>query len=389
MDGPFCGLRVLELGMQAEQTGKLLGDLAADVVKVEAPGSRTASSRPTTAGGRTTYDELVFWAFNTSKRSITLDLETESGRELLLGLSRTADVVLDGLGPGMLEGYRLEPAQLRSGNPRLIVLRASPFGQDGPWSGYRAGDLVSMALGGIMMSCGYEQQGTPPICPDEFHSRMVSGIWGLIGVAAGLVERERSGEGQSIDLATHDALAITAEQSVMYATAMDVDVRRQAGRHAAPDYTPPWTFRCNDGRFVSATLFALPPGPWAALVEWMRESGSEADLADPGYYDADFFRERIRHVSDVIAAFLRTVPAEEVFHRAQSIGLAWGIINTPDDLLADPHLAARGFFQPVTPAGMDELLRFPGPPYEFERSPWKLSCRPPVIGEHNGSARFI
>jgi crotonobetainyl-CoA:carnitine CoA-transferase CaiB-like acyl-CoA transferase len=73
-----------------------------------------------------------------------------------------------------------------------------------------------------------------------------------------------------------------------------------------------------------------------------------------------------------------------VFHRAQSIGLAWGIINTPDDLLADPHLAALEFFQPVTPAGRDEPLRFPGPPYEFERSPWKLSRRPPAIGEHNG-----
>lgn len=381
MPGPFDELRVLELGDHARQTGKLLGDLGADVVRVER-GEKT----PASTGTRPSYYDLVAWSFNTSKRSITLDLQSEPGRDRLIALSRGADIVLDGLGPGSLEALGLGPATLRAGNPRLIVMRESRFGQDGPWKDYQAGDLVSMALGGVMMSCGYDEEGSPPICPDELHSEMVTGIWGLIGVSAALVEREQSGEGQVLDLATHDALAITTEQAVMFVTAMEADVHRQAARHAAPEPTPPWLVACAD-RYLSAGLFSMAPSAWTALVQWMDQRGMAADLAGSAYADPAVLRDRAAHVSEVLAAFFTTVPAEEVFRRTQEMGLAWGPVNTPDDLLLDPHLAAIGYFQPVTPPGMDAPLLFPGAPYRFEKTPWAIHRRPPLPGEHTGELK--
>ena len=168
--GPLAGLRILELADEKGQfCGKLLGDLGADVVKIEPPGGE-----PNRHVGPFLDDiphperSLSFWYYNTSKRSITLNLTTADGRQIFSRLAGTADVILETFRPGFLASLALGYESLREQNPRLIMCSLTPFGQTGPWRDYLSSDLLHMAAGGEMASCGYDEAdvpNAPPIAP--------------------------------------------------------------------------------------------------------------------------------------------------------------------------------------------------------------------------------
>ena len=169
LPGPFAGLRVLELANETGQfCGKLLGDLGADIVKIEAPGGEPCRHvGPFLDDIPDPQCSLSFWYYNTSKRGITLNLETADGRALFRRLAATADVIVETFPPGFLVSRaRLE--SLRDDNPGLIHCALTPFGQTGPWRDYLSSDLLHMAAGGEMASSGYDDAdvpGAPPIAP--------------------------------------------------------------------------------------------------------------------------------------------------------------------------------------------------------------------------------
>jgi crotonobetainyl-CoA:carnitine CoA-transferase CaiB-like acyl-CoA transferase len=202
--GPLAGLRVLELADESGQfCGKLLGDLGADVVKVEPPGgelSRTVG--PFLDDTPHPERSLSFWYYNTSKRSITLDLKNADGRRLFARLAATADVVLETFRPGFLASLGLDYATLRAQNPGLILCSLTPFGQTGPWRDYLSSDLLHMAAGGEMASSGYDEvdaPGAPPIAPGGGNAWHMGCHYACMAIMAALVFRSVSGQGQSID----------------------------------------------------------------------------------------------------------------------------------------------------------------------------------------------
>ena len=159
LPGPLAGLRVLELADETGQfCGKLLGDLGADVVKIEPPGGE-----PTRHVGPFLDDiphperSLSFWYYNTSKRGITLNLQTADGRELFRRLAAASDVILETFRPGFLASLGLDCESLSKQNPGLIICALTPFGQTGPWRDYLSSDLLHMAAGGEMASSGYDE----------------------------------------------------------------------------------------------------------------------------------------------------------------------------------------------------------------------------------------
>jgi len=219
LSGPLAGLRVLELADETGQfCGKLLGDLGADVVKIEPPGGE-----PTRRVGPYLDDSphpdrsLSFWHYNTSKRGITLDLESREGAAIFRRLADEADIILETRQPGYLASIGLGYEDLSAGKDGLVMCSLTPFGQTGPWRNYLGSDLLHMAAGGEMASCGYDEAdmpGSPPIAPGGGNAWHMGGHFAYMGIMAALVSRTMTGRGQYIDCSIHEACALATEAAI-------------------------------------------------------------------------------------------------------------------------------------------------------------------------------
>src|SRR3989475_518135 len=237
--GALTGLRVIELAdEQAEYCGLALAGLGADVVKVEPPGgSPTRRIGPFYEDREDPERSLFFWQYNRGKRSIVLDLRQAQGQDQFRSLVATADVLLESTPKGELDALGLGVAALLREFPTLIVARTSPFGDDGPWAAFKGSDLVHLALGGVMMNCGYDPApgGTydlPPIAPQMWHAFHIAGEQLAVALIAALLFRWRTGKGQYLSCAIHEAVAKSTEVDLMSWVMRRVLVLRQTCRHA-------------------------------------------------------------------------------------------------------------------------------------------------------------
>jgi crotonobetainyl-CoA:carnitine CoA-transferase CaiB-like acyl-CoA transferase len=388
--GPLAGLRVLELADEKGQfCGKLLGDLGADVVKIEPPGGEPCRHVGPFLDDIPHADRsLSFWYHNTSKRGITLNLETPDGCALFRRLATGADVILETFRPGFLRTLGLDHASLCATNPGLVLCSLTPFGQTGPWRDYLSSDLLHMAAGGEMASCGYDETdvpNAPPIAPGGGNAWYMGCHYAYMAIMAALVYRTVSGQGQAIDASIHEACALTTESAVANYVYRDEVLKRQTGRHHAIAPTPRTQFLAKDGLYVTALISGgLNPRTVKILAELMEPYGMAADLRDPKYQDPAVVTAHAVHIiDDVLAAFIASLPAEEAYHAAQERGLTWGAVRPPEALLDDPHLHDRGFWKQVEHPELGRSYIYPGEPAIFNGSPWRISCRAPLVGEHN------
>ena len=388
-DGPagaLMGYSVIELaGPLGEWCGRLLADMGAEVIKVEPPGGGTTRDVGPFVNHTPHPDRsLYFWQNNTSKRAVTLDVTHPDGRALLRRLIAGADVFLETLPPGEPAALGLDYPTLATENARLVMCSITPFGQDGPSAQLHTTDLVSMALGGPMQSCGYDHQEPelPPVRPGPYHSFYTAGHFACTGILAALYEREEDGQGQYLDVAAHDCLAVTVEFANTHWYYGQNVVRRQTGRHAGVQPTARTQYRCADGRYVNLGL-PRQESAWMALTEALREKGIEHDLDDPALLDpADRFAAASR-AYDLLEILCATHTAEEIFHMGQSLGLTWGAVRAPEDWLDDPHAAARSFLVDVAHPELNRTVTYPGAPFIAPASPWRIRRRAPLVGEDN------
>jgi crotonobetainyl-CoA:carnitine CoA-transferase CaiB-like acyl-CoA transferase len=388
--GPLAGLRILELADETGQfCGKLLGDLGADVIKIEPPGGE-----PSRRIGPFLDDiphperSLSFWYYNTSKRGITLNLETADGRGLFRRLAATSDVILETFRPGFLKSLGLDYEALRKQNSRLIMCSLTPFGQAGPWRDYLSSDLLHMAAGGQMASCGYDETdmpNAPPIAPGGGNAWHMGCHFAYMAITAALVYRTVAGQGQYIDVSIHEACALTTEAAIANYIYRGEVLRRQTGRHHAAGPTPRTQFRAKDGNYVTALVAGrLTPKYVGELADLLDSYGMAGDLKDPKYQDPAVIAANTSHIiDDLVADFIANLPAEEVYHAAQQRGFTWGAVRAPETLLDDPHLHDRGFWKQVAHPELGRSFTYPGAAAIYNGSPWRISRRAPLIGEHN------
>ena len=389
LPGPLAGLRVLELADEKGQfCGKLLGDLGADVVKVEPPGGEaTRRVGPFLDDIPHPDRSLSFWYYNTSKRGVTLDLGMADGRRLFHRLAASADVILETLPVGHLASGLGEDI-LRARNPRLVICSLTPFGQTGPWRDYRTSDLLHMAAGGEMASCGYDEAdapGAPPIAPGGGNAWHMGGHFAYVAIMAALVYRSVTGQGQYIDASIHEACALTTESAIANYVYRGETLLRQTGRHHAAAPTPRTQFLAKDGVYVTALVSGrLNPKYVKDLAALLDSYGFAHDLADPKYQDAATIAASTSHIiDDLVAGFIASLPAEEVYHAAQARGFTWGAVRAPEDLLDDAHLTDRGFWKEVEHPELGRSFVYPGEAAIYNGSPWRISRRAPLVGEHN------
>ena len=390
LPGPFAGLRILELADETGQfCGKLLGDLGADVIKIEPPGGE-----PCRRIGPFIDDiphperSLSFWYYNTSKRGITLNLDTADGRDLFRRLAATADVILETLRPGYLSSLACGYAALSQQKPDLILCSLTPFGQTGPWRDYLSSDLLHMAAGGEMASSGYDEEDSPnapPIAPGGGNAWHMGCNFACMAIVAALVHRTVSGRGQYIDSSIHEACALTTEAAIANYIYRGEVLRRHTGRHHTAGPSPRTQFRASDGNYVCALVGGrLNPKYIKELADLLDTNGMAGDLRDPKYQDQAVITANTSHIiDDLVASFIASLPAEEVYHRAQERGFTWGAIRAPEQLLDDPHLSDRGFWKEVWHPEIGRSVTYPGEAAIYAASPWRITRRAPLIGEHN------
>ena len=352
MPGPLTGLNALEIGDRGEVAGKLLADAGVEVIRVEpSEGARSRHTGPFVDDRPDPGASLHFAYLNTNKRSVTLSLTEPRDAARWRALVARADIVVDGAAPGALDALGLGYEALALDAPRLVWCAITPFGLTGPRRDWAVTDLVSMALGGPPMSTGYDDHDLPPIRADGEHSFWMAGEYAVAAVVAALMQRTVTGEGQLIDVSIHEAVACTTEgafESWEYRRRIN---QRQTGRHSAADPTPPSQFLSADGHYLQILGSGVPRGKrlFPLLLEWLDEHDAAADLHDPAYSRALYDGEgdtaaAARHVGEVIAQFVATRPAEEMYRRAQSMHLPWGPVRWPEENLADPHWDDRDFF---------------------------------------------
>ena len=395
--GMLAGLRVVEIAdEQGEYCGLLLASLGAEVLKVEPlSGSPTRRIGPFLDDVPGPDRSLHFWHYNRGKRSITLDLEAEAGRTALLGLLDGADILLDTSAGELNRQLGLDRAALAARFPALVTARITPFGDDGPWRGWKGSDLVHLALGGVTMNCGYDPDptkvyDTPPIAPQLWHAYHIAGEQMAVGILAAVLHRTRTGAGQDVSCAVHQAVAINTEVDLMSWVMRRAPLWRLTCRHAveAPGHTPNIS-HTKDGRwFVSWGVGARDQ---ANLVPFLSRWDMQADLQPPGE-DADLrarsvpgtvaASERAAHVQEVIGRFVRAFRYDEMpWRAAQEAGLLWAPLRKPHENALDEHWLRRGSFTDIEHPELGRSFRYAASKWLSTETSWQPGRRAPLLGE--------
>lgn len=393
-------LCVLELANEKISfLGKLMADMGADVILIEPPGGDPTRRYPPFVDDDETNPSLYFWHYNTSKRSVTLDLEDPIDQTAYRDLLARADVVIESEPSTRLAGLNLDFADVQSFNPRLIHAAVTPYGRQDPQSDLPVTDLTLMAAGGPPWSCGYDDHSLPPVRGwgnQAFHTGC---HFAYMSILTALLFREASGRGQFIDVSITAALNVTTEAASYTHLINGGEVQRQTGRHAATRPTGDTQMMCADGRYVNTGVPPRFPAEFGKLHDWvvslgLAEKFPELVFLEMGAnWEGPFELSKLGEDDTITAIFsagrealqliATRVSAYEFFTGCQNAGLAVGPINAPEEVFEDPHFIARGFQVKVEHEEIGRTITYPGAPYKLPASPWQISRRAPQLGEHN------
>jgi len=396
--GPLTGIRVVELAdEQAEYCGLTLAGLGAEVVKIEPPGgSPTRRIGPFYEDREDPERSLFFWQYNRGKHSIALDLNRPDDQDRFRSLVATTDVLLESTPRGQLDALGLGARTLMQRSPTLIVARMSPFGDEGPWADFKGSDLIHLALGGVMMNCGYDpapggKYDLPPIAPQMWHAFHIAGEQMALSIIAALLFRWRTGMGQQVSCAVHEAVAKSTEVDLMTWVMRRALVLRQTCRHARESVTPhPSIVHTKDGRWVMANL-GTRPGDTAALVGLMQKYGMDAGL-DPDKATVPTSgrfvpgtgpsTEKRDHAMEAVQRFVRTFTYENVpWREAQEAGILCAPLRKPHENAMDPHWLARGSCTDVEHPELGRSFRYATSKWLATRTSWSVGRRAPLLDE--------
>jgi len=372
-DAALGDLRVLDLaGPIGLYCTKQLADLGADVIKIESPGGDPARKLGPFYHNEVDPEKSLYWFhFNTSKKSITLNLETPDGRELFKKLVKDADIVVETYQPGYLDSLGIGYEVLKEINPGLIMTSITAFGQTGPYKDFKGSDLVGLAMGGFLFICGWEDE--PPSRAGASQAYNIASIHSTAGTLIALYNRDVTGEGQHVDVSMQQCIAHSLQWvTQMYDLQKRIMVR--SGRLGVP------LQECKDGWANFIALF-----DWNLLVDWLKSGGGAADLDDDKFKDMDYqIRPEVReHITEVTDAFTKSHDKKWVCEEGQKRGIIAIPCSNAKDVLENPQLLERDFFVEVKHPELRDTLKYPGAPYRFAETPWRIRRRAPLIGEHN------
>lgn len=389
--GPLAGYRVLDFADEKGQLcARILGELGADVIKVEPPrdGDPTRQNGPFFKGEAGPDTSLYWWTMNAGKRSVTLQLKLEAGRDILRRLIAASDIVIETNMPGDAAPLRLDYASVSAANPSAILVSITNFGQTGPYSKWQATDIVGQAMGGLMHLNGDAEHGPVRVTAPQAYAQV--NFQAATGAMIALYARGvNDGVGQHVDVSMQEAVA-----NAMDNTQQIWDIRRvnasgpgvHRNNNGVPG--PRYLFETADGWLVALQVGGLIGVGANAIIDWLAESGDARGLDSPEWRARltslqPQAPEDLRYVEETLAAFVCTRNKEELVEEAQRRGAGWAPVFSPREIVDSRHLAARDYWIRVHHEDLGESFIYPGAPFKLAATPWKHRGRAPSVGEHN------
>ncbi len=399
------GLRVVELASEpAALAGKMLGDLGADVVVVEPPGGhRSRGFGPFVDDYPDPDKSLWWWYYNTSKRSVELDLGAAPDVMAFERLVADADVVLEAERPHSLADRSIDYPRFLERDPALIWVSVTPFGRrhadlDAPMT-----DLTLLAGGGPVWSCGYDDHSLPPVRGGGNQGFHIVSLFAAMSTLTAVLHRDASGLGQHVDISMHAAANVSTEGATYNWLVGKRVLQRLTGRHAAVTPTAELQIEAADGRYVSSGPPPRKAEHFQAVLDWMTDLEITDEFSDTvllrlgverGGVDARDvagdaeLMEIFRAGREALSFISSRIGAKEYFLGAQARDLQCGVVYSPEEALEDEHFRARGFPVTVRHPELDMNVVYPGAPFKTSGSRgWAIRRRPPLVGEHNQELR--
>lgn len=367
---PLEGLRVIELGqlLAGPFTGTILGYFGAEVIKVEPPGGDPIR------GWRVVRDGMSLWyrSLGRNKKSVTLDLKSERGRELVMELLATADVVIENFRPGAMEKWGLGPDDVKARNPGIIYTRISGYGQDGPYSSKPGYASVTEGFGGFRYVNG--EPGEAPVRPNISLGDTVAAIHAALGVALAVIQKHKGGEGQVIDVALYESVF-----NLMEGVVPEYDgggVIREPSGTTVTGIVPTNTYRCDDGKFV------VIGGNGDAIFKRLMSCAGRSDMGEnPAMADNAGRIVHEQEIDEALAEWCAAHSSTHIINELEEARVPVGPIYSVEDMLADPHYNARGMFEQVEIDG--KPLKIPAIMPKLSATPGRTDFPGGAIGDHN------
>lgn len=379
--GALSHIRVLDLSrvLAAPWATQILGDLGAEVIKIEKPGEgdETRYFGPPFLKGQdgARGDATYFLTANRNKKSLTIDLSKPEGQALIKRLARRAHVVVENFKTGSLAKYGLDYEGLKAENPALIYCSLTGFGHDGPYKDKAGYDYVIQGMGGLMSVTGQKdgEPGAEPMKVGVAVSDLVTGLYTAIAILAAVIHQSRTGEGQSIDMALFDCqVAALANQATNYLTGGMVPGRLG---NAHPNIVPYQVFATADGHLILATSNDHQFRRFAVVA------GIETVAADPHYAgNAERVANRQALVDMLKPIFTKRTTAQWTLD-LEAANVPCGPINRVDEVFADPQAIARGLTVAMNHAAVGSL-ELVASPLRLSATPPEYRNAPPLLGEH-------
>ena len=371
--GPLSGLRVLDLTrvLAGPTCTQMLGDLGAEVIKIERPeaGDDTRGFAPPFVPN--TKESAYFVGVNRNKKSVTLDIAKPEGQAIIHKLLEHCDILVENFKVGALAKYGLGYEQLAKTHPRLIYCSITGFGQTGPYAPRPGYDALIQAMGGVMSLTG-EPNGSPqkvgvPVAD------LFAGLYGCIGILAAVNHRNSAGQGQQIDIGMLDThVAWLANQGMNYLATGENPVRL-GNQH--PNIAPYQEFPTKDGYLILAV------GNDPTFERFCKAFGQEALLADPRFATNPIRVQNRQLVTDTLTPVMKSKTTAEWIDALEALKIGCGPINTLEQVFADPHVQAREMVVEMA-HGSGETVKVIANPVKLSATPPSYRSAPPVLGEH-------
>ncbi|MCR8922065.1 CoA transferase [Dasania sp. GY-MA-18] len=379
MSSPLTGYKVLDMSriLAGPWAGQTLADLGADVIKVERPGEGDDTRKwgpPYLSDneGNPTSESAYYLCANRGKRSLTLDITSAEGQAIIKKLVAESDVLLENYKVGGLKKYGLDYESLSAINPRLVYCSITGFGQHGPYQNRAGYDFMIQGMGGLMSITGEPEGG--PLKVGVAVTDIFTGLYATIAIQGALLERERSGLGQHIDMALLDSqVAVLANQASNYLVGGMVPGRLG---NAHPNIVPYQAFATSDGFIILAV------GNDSQFKNFCELAG-RPELADLPQYATNQARVHNREtLCAEVAALLAQRSEAYWLDELTARGIPCGPVNSIDKVMADPQVNARDMRTTVKHPYNDQL-QLVGSPMKFSRTPVNTEQAPPLLGEHS------
>ena len=368
------GIRVLDCSQfeAGPSCAETLAWLGAEVIKIEPPTGEQARYGFSEQPG---VDSTFFCMLNMNKKSVTLNLKSERGREMFQALAKTADVVIENLGPGAMERLGLGHEALAQLNPRIITASVKGFGSDGPYASYKSFEMIAQAMGGVMSVTGTADG--PPTKVESGIGDTATGLHAAIGILGAIIQRGVTGVGQRIEVAQQDVVVNLTRIHFREHYLGVTPVPRRGNR--SPTAVPSNTYRCppfgpNDYVYIHCATAEM----WKAMVEVL---GRPDLAADPRFTDR---RGRTAHQEEIdamVEAWTEKRTKHEAMEILGKVGVPCGAVLDTAELLTDPSLVERQMMVPLDHPTRGRVT-IPGNPVRLSASPTTVTPSP-LLGEHN------